>query len=466
MKGSFLVRLSLCLLVFAALGTGGYLATRGQVEKFGIDPGRVRPWTEKWGELRDDRRAAPAWKVTEKEFFSGIQVEHDTAAGLLNIVAEPVATLPLYEHFGPGAPNAPLTLRAVGINGWLEKPDSEWAPDAQPPARPAIYIDAATLQPIAPLPNLPTASQGVNLDAQFSIDGDKPLHSLDDWMFFDGRTHALLGLKENWGSGGKSIRVGTQMRPVRSAHVTVAVDLTLGTAPIGELEARDGAGTAWDGRVIRIVHADTLDLPRAPYWYRKSPTRHTLHLRENPIESTAPFSNYLVAVYPDGYRSGLRFKALDKDGKPLKSSTYPLVGVGFFVRCQALPETVHRFALSGPERFIRQVTELPEIPGFPAENNTVTDMADLTIPYLRIKSQEDAISQLRWIAQVGVTGDTTPPGPKPPFQEFENIKVRDLIHVIRGQAAVGTKVIYHPTTCELEYKLREPPFWVRWFQDE
>lgn len=114
-------------------------------------------------------------------------------------------------------------------------------------------------------------------------------------------------------------------------------------------------------------------------------------------------SAVVMMVHPRAYRAPLDFAAIDQDGNKLESRGSTTSDSMHLLNIQASPDRIKFVRVLHYPHISRLQFDLPYIPGLPPENDAVTNLFDLKVPYVRMRYQDEFYSNLGTLLQLDIS---------------------------------------------------------------
>jgi len=405
------------------------------------DPDAIRPWAaEDWTRHTTD---ASAPKPTAAQFFSGLRFE--VGSDEFKIQLRGRMDVWPYQLTDEGA----VSLEALGVAPPIPPTSSQDQDIYQVPLH---YYDASGTMELgdekvrAPLIHRETLySHGMWTGLNLILKKDEPCH-VEGVAILDSRTHCRLTYGK--GSRNEETHASVSVFPQtwRPGGMIASVDYTAGGHSWKPLRVGEGATVQEKG-----IHAQVLGLMEG-YNARHSPSFHqngtstTAHYSLNAVKGTKEWrSAILIACFPYGDDAELDFRLYDEAGEELDSHTQGVNHTGFLVTTKQEIAEVARIEAGFPNRYERQILELPLIPMMPKENDLAEDMLEIRVPYMRVFQHEQALRATQ-IAQIRYERDGVFASPAElRWTEFENATAREILQSYGYTTRRGTTFSYNET---------------------
>lgn len=210
---------------------------------------------------------------------------------------------------------------------------------------------------------------------------------IEDLMFhgiktFDSRTHnSLTGGYSSSGSNG-SYRFNTHLPIWHRTPIDIVLDVSYGPVKTFEFAPRPGEGFDEGSFQCRLLAAfETVDPGRHSTSSRGNIMTHQFP-KASPEEKTG--LTLFFACRPTASQMPVIFEFLDKDGNKISTRGSSTSGHTHSITFRKPREEIALVRAQYRTRRYRIVINLPYIPGLPKENNAISDLFDVRIPYVRL----------------------------------------------------------------------------------
>ncbi len=256
----------------------------------------------------------------------------------------------------------------------------------------------------------------------------------EDLMFhgikiFESRTHKSLTTGYGSSTSHGFIRFNTHLPIWHRTPVDIVFDVSYGPVKTFEFAPRPGEGFDEGSFQCRLLAAfETVD-----------PGRHSTSSRDNittiqfpkasPEEKTG--LTLFFACRPTAGKMPVTFEFLDKDGNKISTRGSSTSGHAHSIAFRQPLEEIALIRARYRTRRYRIVMNLPYIPGLPEENNAISNLFDVRIPYVRL---HDPGQLQQFLRQTLLLGRTRTTGTAPAASinsfafpmDFNDVTLRDI----------------------------------------
>jgi len=256
---------------------------------------------------------------------------------------------------------------------------------------------------------------------------------IEDLMFhgiktFDSRTHkSLTGGYSSSGSNG-SLRFNTHLPIWHRTPIDIVFDISYGPVKTFEFAPRPGEGFDEGSFQCRLLAVfETVE-----------PGRHSSSTRDNITTHQFPKAppdkaglTFFFVCRPTAGSMPVTLEFLDKDGNNISTRGSSTSGHTHSIAFREPLEKISLIRARYRSRRYRIVMNLPYIPGLPEENNAITDLFDVRIPYVRLHEPGQVEQFLRQTLQLDQSR-TTGPAPAAGINslsfpmDFNDVTIRDI----------------------------------------
>jgi len=301
-------------------------------------------------------------------------------------------------------------------------------------------------------------SPAVQLIFEYQKVEDIMLHGI---KIFDSRTHKSL--TSGYSSSGNHgfHRFNTHIPIWHRTPIDIVMDVSYGPIKTFEFAPRAGEGFdegSFNCRLISVFEG-------------VEPGRHSSSSRGNTMIHEFPKAPpdkagliFFFVCRPTASQMPVTFEFLDKDGNKVSNRGSSTSGYTHSIALKQPLEKITLIRAHYRTRRYRIVINLPYIPGLPEENNTISNLFDVHIPYVRLYDSDRVDRFLRQTLQLGQSRSTGPtPGTSlnslPLPLDFNDVTIRDIA---RCYAQGGNLYIdIENDRLNREYPV---PLWVRFKQ--
>jgi len=257
-------------------------------------------------------------------------------------------------------------------------------------------------------------------------------NGIEDLMFqgirvFDSSTKKeLIGGYSSKGRGAHH-QFSTHIPLWHQTPIDVVVEASYGPSKIFEFAPRAGEGFSEGNFQCRLICVfEGVDTYSNSFSRERKVTEEFRKAR--PGEGRSLF---FFACQPVAMKMPVTFEFLDADGNVLRGGGSSTSGFTYHTSVQHSLKEVALIRARYRTRRQRILIHLPYIPGLPEENNTIDDLFDVCIPYVKFQDAGQVGGFLYRILQLNSSGRSGPVPPNSidsmPFpQEFRNVTVRDI----------------------------------------
>lgn len=475
----------LCLFLGCVPAAAWFFIWKNQ-SNLSIPAGQLRPWAEeRWEEFTADRSRLPVTPAFPPgEFFDAHSVKID-GEGIHIELNSPKVYLrrPSFEHYdlrtGQGSVRPPAELQSIGIRALTEKYSGAkplrdlWDGHSGPVA--FFRLNGEPI-PAAELPKQKEfRRQGVNpghprLFFRMNHSGHPNL-KIDETHVFDRRTHVDLSQS---GVTRPPIRVSDRDETVvtcdylswRRNGALLTLDLSFGEPVEALIAAKNGEEVSLGVHTCRILAVEP-KFDRGGGSSRRQLGVQSSSYDRGPAGSSASRdrSAFLIAAYPYAGWSSLEFECLDAAGNPLETRAITYYQMPYLVECEADLAEIARIRIRARPRYGRVLIPLPDLPVLPPENDFLTDLRDMRIPYARDDGPHryrELVCQLGQLSRKYYAESTVRSWP---VQEHENLTLGDLVGEMPGHYPPKTRVRIDPEECALQIGRPSRASWWKRFRD-
>ena len=255
----------------------------------------------------------------------------------------------------------------------------------------------------------------------------------EDLMFhgikiFDSRTHkSLTGGYSSSGSNG-SLRFNTHLPIWHRTPIDIVIDVSYGPVKTFEFAPRPGEGFDEGSFQCRLIGVfETVE-----------PGRHSSSSRDNIMTHQFPKAPpdkagliFFFVCRPTAGNMPVTFEFLDNDGNKINTRGSSTSGYTHSIAFRQPLEEIALIRARYRSRRYRIVMNLPYIPGLPEENNAISDLFDVHIPYVRLRDPGQVDQFVRHTLQLAQSRTT---GPVPAASinsfafpmDFNDVTIRDI----------------------------------------
>jgi len=278
---------------------------------------------------------------------------------------------------------------------------------------------------------------------------------------FDSRTHKSLASGYSSSASDGSHRFNTHIPIWHRTPIDIVIDVSYGPIKTFEFAPRAGQGFdegSFNCRLISVFEG-------------VEPGRHSSSSRGNimihQFPKVPPDKAGLIFFFvcrPTASQMPVTFEFLDKDGNKISTRGSSTSGYTHEIAFKQPLEKITLIRAHYHTRCYRIVINLPYIPGLPEDNNTIDNLFDVHIPYIRLHDPGQVDQFVRQTLQLGSSRST---GPSPgtsinslPFPlNFNDVTIRDIA---RSYALGGNLYVdIENDRLNREYPV---PLWVRFKQ--
>ena len=245
---------------------------------------------------------------------------------------------------------------------------------------------------------------------------------------FDSRTRKLLTSGYSSSSSNGSHQFNTHIPIWHRTPIDIVMDVSYGPVKTFEFAPRAGQGFEEGSFKCRLVSV----------FEGVIPGRHSSSSRGNSMTHQFPKAppdkaglTFFFVCLPTSSQMPVTFEFLDKDGDKISTSGSSTSGHAHSIAVKHPLEKVALIRALYRTRRYRVVISLPYIPGLPEENNAISNLFDVHIPYVRLQDPDRVSRFLRQTLQLGSYRST---GPAPATSinsltfplDFTDVTVRDI----------------------------------------
>ena len=256
---------------------------------------------------------------------------------------------------------------------------------------------------------------------------------IEDLMFhgikiFDSRTRKSLANGYSSGGNQGSYRFNTDISIWHRTPIDIVMDVSYGPIKTFEFAPRAGQGFEEGSFKCRLISV----------FESVEPGRHNSSSRVNIMTHKFPKAppdkaglTFFFVCRPTANQMPVTFEFLDKDGNKVSTHGSSTTGYAHSIALKQPLEKITLIRAHYRTRRYRIVIHLPYIPGLPEENNTIDNLFDVHIPYIRLHDPGQVDEFVRQTLQLGQSRSTGPgPGTSInslPFPlNFNDVTIRDI----------------------------------------
>ena len=256
----------------------------------------------------------------------------------------------------------------------------------------------------------------------------------EDLMFhgikiFDGRTHNLLTSGYSSSASHGSIRFNTHLPIWHRTPIDIVFDVSYGPVKTFEFAPLPGEGFDEGSFQCRLLGVfETVEPGRHSTSSRDNITTHQFP-KASPEEKTG--LTLFFACRPTASNMPVTFEFLDKDGDKISTRGSSTSGHALSIAFKSPLKEIALIRAHYRSRRYRIVMNLPYIPGLPEENNAISNLFDVYIPYVRLRDPGQVERCVRGTLQLGrsTTIGTVPAAGINSFafpMDFNDVTLRDI----------------------------------------
>ena len=203
---------------------------------------------------------------------------------------------------------------------------------------------------------------------------------------FDARTHATVSNQHEWERVGDTrYRIDLDWQMWHSAPTKLAWELAHGSPKTVTLPVKAGEMATFEQGAIKLLLV--LDEGyRGLNQHRRSQAQlHMAQLRPDP-SSKGESSTLVFACYPQAYPLPVEWELLDEDGNVLRHRNSAAAGRLKIVSLSHPPAKIDAIRLRIYPEMSRLIFSFPRLPGLPEANREVSNLFDVTMPYVRFEA--------------------------------------------------------------------------------
>ena len=256
---------------------------------------------------------------------------------------------------------------------------------------------------------------------------------IEDLMFhgikiFDSQTRKSLTSGYSSSGSNGSFRFNTHPPMWHHTPIDIVIDVSYGPTKTFEFAPRAGQGFDAGSFKCRLLSVfEGIELSR-----HSSSTLNNTMIHEFPKASSddAGLCFFFVCL-PTASQIPVTFEFLDKDGNKISTRGSSTTGYIHNIFFKQPLEKIALIRAHYRTRRYRIVVHLPYIPGLPEENNTINNLFDVHIPYVRLHDPDQICRIVYQTLQLGQSRST---GPTPAASinnlsfpmDFNNVTIRDI----------------------------------------
>jgi len=261
----------------------------------------------------------------------------------------------------------------------------------------------------------------------FTYDPEEELKIIG-YSLFDARTRASLSSGYSWGDQEGVAYVEMEVKKWHAGPVELVVDLA--TSPVERIEIPPEEGAvirqpSWELHLAAVVEGDNNGSSSG-----SRGTNSYVEVRLNQSDrKDRKETTFVFLGDPWAHHLPLDLEAFGKDGRKLNNAGGSSSSRNLTKSIRASLDEVDHLRATVYKDVRRIVFELPGIHGLPAKNDEVSNLFDVRVPYLRIKTEWqfreaiEGLTQLRFGGRVPVFNP--PPGYFP--AEFHDVTAVELL---------------------------------------
>ena len=245
---------------------------------------------------------------------------------------------------------------------------------------------------------------------------------------FDSLTRKSLTSGYSSSASNGSHRFNTHIPIWHRTPIDIVLDVSYGPIKTFEFTPRAGQGFdegSFNCRLISVFEG-------------VEPGRHSSSSRVNIMTHKFPKAppdkagmTFFFVCRPTASQMSVTFEFLDKDGNKISTRGSSTSGYAHSIALKQPLETIHLVRAHYHTRRYRIVVHLPYIPGLPEENDTIDNLFDVHIPYVRLYDSDRVGRFLRQTLQLGQSRSI---GPSPGASinslsfplDFNDVTIRDI----------------------------------------
>ena len=265
----------------------------------------------------------------------------------------------------------------------------------------------------------------VQLIFEYQKIDDIMLHGI---KIFDSRTRKSLTSGYSSSGSHGSHRFNTHIPIWHRTPIDIVMDVSYGPIKTFEFAPRAGQGFEEESFKCRLISV----------FEGVEPGRHSSSSRGNTMIHEFPKASsdeasltFFFVCRPTASQMPVTFEFLDKDGNKISTRGSSTSGYTHNIELKQPLEKITLIRAHYRTRRLRIVINLPYIPGLPEENNTIDNLFDVHIPYVRLHDPDRVDRFLRQTLQLGQSRSTgAMPGTSInslPFPlDFNDVTIRDI----------------------------------------